>query len=568
LIACSPEHKVPLRAGAPASIATAVLALLAVSGRGSAAATPEGGPPCESCHKSLVKKKQVHPALEAISCTDCHEPGTGEGKCKSPLAKGWKLKSSEPGLCRDCHPQDEKKPKLHPVIDGMGCTPCHDAHASDAPHLLKTAAIGELCQTCHDGVAGLPHPHTPVKQGRCLDCHDPHGSAEPHLLKVRPADLCGTCHPPAKLLPQRYPHAPVTEGACTECHGVHGAKFAKNTLAEPNDLCTKCHDAKAAAGPQSPRGKMRIDLAKAKVHGALDAGGCVACHVPGHSSAMPKLLKQRPGQLCYECHDRQDGTAFVHSAVRLGDCAVCHEPHSSDAPHLLRKAGSADTCFLCHADDATGRAVVHPPLKQGKCDACHDAHGSAHEFSLTRGPGKVLCQGCHKPVDTGRNKHAVLERGGCMACHDPHATGHPFLLPKPVNVLCTSCHPGQKDGTHVTTFVHQGHKVSGGPDPHNIDRDFSCSSCHNPHGSDSPKLLRWGDKTMEVCDFCHGDRMGRHPELKDIRMRKRSDKNAAEYRKAVPSSLLDAPATKPAVRDGGAPDAAAAVPDARPASSD
>jgi predicted CXXCH cytochrome family protein len=82
-----------------------------------------------------------------------------------------------------------------------------------------------------------------------------------------------------------------------------------------------------------------------------------------------------------------------------------------------------------------------------------------------------------------------------------------------VNALCTSCHTDKTDGAHVTSG---GHRVAGGPDTHEPDKDFSCVSCHSPHGSDSPKLLRYGKTSMEACDWCHGDRTGDHPELKDI----------------------------------------------------
>ena len=506
--------------------------------------------------------------MDMVSCTDCHLAGDTAGKCKSTAAKGWKLKSDEPTLCRECH-SDQGTVNVHPVIDAMGCTACHDPHGSDNERLLKTVPIGDLCKTCHDGVADFPSPHTPVKLGKCTDCHDPHASPNKPLLKVKKADLCLKCHTMEKLLPDRTRHAPVSEGNCYQCHAPHGSKFAKNTLAEAGDLCMKCHDSKAPAGIRTPRGKARIDLTKKTTHPAIDAGGCVACHVSTHSAAMPKLLKKKPMDLCYECHERRDETPFVHSAVRLGDCAVCHDPHSSDLSGLLRKEKPADTCFLCHSDDATTREVVHKPVADGRCTACHAPHGSGNEYSLTRGSGKAVCYACHKPVDGGKNKHAVLERNGCAACHDPHATNYPFLLPKPINPLCQTCHTDIKDGTHVTSFIPKGHKISGGADPHNIDRDFSCTSCHNPHGSDSPKLLRYGEGTMQSCDHCHGDKMGKHPELKDISKRKRTDKNVAEYRTAVVSSLLGStkPATQPASTppDAGVPDAPMVpVRDARP----
>ena len=543
------------------------LMLSAPIARGETAATIDTET-CQACHAALTEKKQVHPAMSVATCADCHVPADRPGKCKSPLAKGWKLKDEENKLCRDCH-TGIGTANVHPIIDSVGCTACHDPHSSDNDTLLKTAPIADLCQTCHDGVADFPFAHTPVKLGKCTECHDPHASPNKPLLKVKQGALCLKCHTTDKLLPDRFRHAPVSDGDCAQCHAAHGSKFPKNTLAEAGDLCMKCHDSKAPTGMRTPRGVARIDLKKQTVHPAIDAGGCVGCHVSGHSSPIPKLLKKKPVELCYECHSRQDESAFVHSAVKLGDCAVCHDPHSSDLPGLLRKEKPADTCFLCHADDVTGREVVHKPVADGRCTACHAPHGAPNEFSLTRGSGKIACYACHKPVDGGKNKHAVLERSGCVACHDPHATNNPFLLPKPINALCQTCHPQILDGTHVSNFIAKGHKIAGGPDPRNIDRDFSCASCHNPHGSDSPKLLRYGEGTMESCDWCHGDRMGKHPEMKDISKRKRTDKNVAEYRTSVPSSLLGPPKpvakSPPAPCDAGVPDAPAASPPDAPA---
>ena len=523
---------------------------------------------CQPCHKALTERKQVHPAMSVATCADCHLPSDKPGKCQSAIAKGWKLKTDEAKLCRDCH-TGIATDNVHPVIDSLGCTACHDPHSSDNDTLLKTAPIADLCKTCHDGVADSPFAHTPVKLGKCTDCHDPHASANKPLLKVKQPALCMKCHTMDKLLPERFRHAPVVDGDCTKCHAAHGSKFPKNTLVEAGELCMQCHDAKASTGIRTPRERARINLKKQTTHPAIDAGGCLGCHVSGHSASTPKLLKKKPVELCYECHSRQDETKFVHSAVKLGDCAVCHDPHSSDLPGLQRKEKPADTCFLCHADDATSREVVHKPVADGRCTVCHSPHGAGNDYSLVRGTGKAVCYACHKPVDGGKNKHAVLERNGCAACHDPHATNYPFLLPKPINPLCQTCHTDIKDGTHVTSFIPKGHKISGGADPHNIDRDFSCTSCHNPHGSDSPKLLRYGEGTMQSCDHCHGDKMGKHPELKDISKRKRSDKNVAEYRTAVVSSLLGStkPATQPASTppDAGVPDSPMVpVRDARP----
>ena len=252
------------------------------------------------------------------------------------------------------------------------------------------------------------------------------------------------------------------------------------------------------------------------MHAALKRVDCLGCHDGGHSSDSPKFLKKAPVDLCYGCHERKDKAKFPHSAVILGDCVVCHDPHSSDQPKLVAKATTQETCFQCHADDLTGRKVIHAAAAKG-CDQCHEPHGSANRFGLKAVEGRQGCYKCHKPVDAGKVKHAALERYECTGCHDPHGTGNGALLGLKVNALCTSCHPGQKDGTHVTPVVATGHVIGGAlNDPRREGRAFSCASCHNPHGSDNPKLFYYGTSAMQSCDGCHGDKSGGHPEQKNL----------------------------------------------------
>jgi predicted CXXCH cytochrome family protein len=438
----------------------------------SAAQPPAGGERCTGCHAPLVQGAVVHGAIEKHACTACHRAVTAEaGKCRSQTASKWALVRTEPELCYGCHARKDQQKSVHTVIRQGSCLSCHAAHSS--------------------GFAGLI---TQPREKVCFECHD--------------ADTLAT--KPVK-------HAPVSEGRCLDCHDAHGGNLPNNVKAESGSaFCLKCHDAKAPTGKGTPGAPFRIDLTKKVVHAAFKRTDCLGCHDGGHGSDRLKLLKKNPVDLCYGCHERKDRSKHPHSAVIVGDCAVCHDPHSSDNPKLVAKPTVQATCFTCHQDDLTGRKVVHAPVAKG-CDQCHDPHGSANRFALKGGEGKAACYKCHKPVDGGKVKHAALERYGCTACHDPHGTDRAALLATRVNALCASCHPEQKDGRHVTPVVASGHPVGGNlNDPRRPGRDFTCASCHNPHGSDNPRLFYFGGSSMESCDGCHGDKSGKNPQLKNV----------------------------------------------------
>jgi predicted CXXCH cytochrome family protein len=420
----------------------------------------------------------VHGALQKHECSSCHRAVPAEsGKCRSRTASKWSLLRTEPELCYGCHARKDEQKSVHTVI----------------------------------------------RQGSCLSCHAAHSSNFAGLITSPPEQVCLECHDVEPLVSKAVKHAPVMEGRCLDCHDAHGGNLPNNVKAESgNAFCLKCHETKAPAGKGTPGPAFRVDMSKKNVHPAFKRIDCLGCHEGGHSSDNLRFLKKAAVDLCYGCHERKDKNRFPHGAVVLGDCVVCHDPHTSDSAKLLSRPTLQETCFLCHQDDVTGRKVIHAPVAKG-CDQCHDPHGAQDRFALKAGSGKAACLKCHKPVDTGKVRHAALDRYGCTGCHDPHGSGQGAMLGKKVNALCSGCHPEQQDGRHVTPLVRAGHVV-GGPgllDPRREGRDFTCASCHNPHGSDNQKLFYLGASPMESCDGCHGDKSGKNPKLKSVISRAR-----------------------------------------------
>ncbi len=466
---------------APSALAQAPLARPAAAPAGA----PVQGERCGACHSQLTAKRFVHPSLLKNDCTTCHRAeSSGKGKCLSKTSSKWGLVKVEPDLCYGCHKRLDQSKSVH----------------------------------------------TAVRQGSCLSCHDPHASNFPRQLKAEREKICFDCHDVDPLLTKPVRHAPVAEGRCLDCHDAHGSDQPNSLVGGGTAFCQRCHDPKAPGGKGAAGQAFRVDLGKKTVHKPLtQKNDCGVCHEVGHSGDHLKLLKKPMLDLCYGCHERQDKNKFPHTAIVAGDCAVCHDPHASDQPKLLAKPTTAAACFTCHQDDLTGRKVVHKPVEKG-CDQCHLPHGGPARNLLKGGEGKRHCYTCHQtPVDAGKVKHAALERYGCTGCHDPHGTANGALLPKKVNALCIGCHEAQKDGKHVTPMLPNGHVVGGGNlrDPRRTGREFSCASCHNPHGSNSPHLLYFGEAAMESCDTCHGDKSGKHPEHKNVISKARQDASGA-----------------------------------------
>jgi predicted CXXCH cytochrome family protein len=75
------------------------------------------------------------------------------------------------------------------------------------------------------------------------------------------------------------------------------------------------------------------------------------------------------------------------------------------------------------------------------------------------------------------------------------------MLKKPINELCSGCHPEVvvKSAGHPVA----NHPVSASSERLRPGRKLTCTSCHDPHGSDNRLMLIQSQLGGRLCRGCH-----------------------------------------------------------------
>lgn len=219
--------------------------------------------------------------------------------------------------------------------------------------------------------------------------------------------------------------------------------------------------------------------------------GCESCHGPGSGHvegggevskiiSFKKLSRQEASTRCLSCHgEAHEQRRFAQSSHNSSDagCLDCHSPHhAKDAQYLLVQK-QPELCYGCHTPAKADFAKpFHHRVEEGliQCSDCHNLHGTATIRQVRTLPsGDFVCYKCHADKQGPFvYEHVPVKTEGCSSCHTPHGSTNPRLLRiSTINLLCLQCH----------TFPTQGPI---GPAHNQAQKYQACTMCHvQIHGS-------------------------------------------------------------------------------------
>ncbi|MEP0775281.1 MAG: DmsE family decaheme c-type cytochrome [Acidobacteriota bacterium] len=265
---------------------------------------------------------------------------------------GGKPATTAWGVCADCHEQvaapfarsTHGRLKSWEVRGGeVGCAACH----GDPTQHLDTGDVEGLVRFTGDPAGD---------SAACLTCHASRGAEE----------WSAAAH--------------AHQLACTECHSIH-------TVKAPTSTCASCH--------QEVQALMLLPSHHPVKEGKMT---CASCHNVHRANPGALRTEGRLNDLCFTCHQAQEGPFIFQHAPVEEDCTICHTPHGSVADNLL-VANDPVICLQCHSFhfhmgkkpvDTAGTVIVggkpYPNVlgKYGysmsfgtKCTQCHTkVHGS------------------------------------------------------------------------------------------------------------------------------------------------------------------------------------------------
>lgn len=237
---------------------------------------------------------------------------------------------------------------------------------------------------------------------------------------------------------------------------------------------------------------------------------------PATPAAPAKLAGM---EACGECHSDQvenlarttHGRTTRTTPEGAAACESCHGPGSDHIEgggditkirSFNKKMSNTDVvavCLTCHeqGEDSHWKGSPHDN-RNLSCLSCHRIHPEKEvpEHLLAKGTEFATCTQCHmrRKASLYRSGHMPMREGTmrCTSCHNPHGSVGPALLRQvSTNENCYTCHAEKRS---PALWEHPPVREE-------------CTNCHDPHGSLHPRLLV--AKVPRLCQQCHDE--ARHP---------------------------------------------------------
>jgi DmsE family decaheme c-type cytochrome len=261
--------------------------------------------------------------------------------------------------------------------------------------------------------------------------------------------------------------------------------------------CGDCHAAIYASFEKTPHWKTTLDTRRGPRW-----QGCESCHGPGRehmqSSGDPSKIfsfknvaAREIVARCLDCHQYgEEHGNFLRSAHKSSSvsCLDCHSPHHFMQEQFLLRKPQPELCYGCHLEVEADFAQPfrhRVDEKLVRCTDCHNQHGSFRRPQLRASAQQdSACLKCHyEKSGPYVFEHAPLRTEGCTSCHVPHGSQNPRMLKvSQVNLVCLEC--------HTVTFGN-GAMVRDTPGFHDQAAKFqACTLCHvSIHGSNFSRMF-------------------------------------------------------------------------------
>lgn len=230
---------------------------------------------------------------------------------------------------------------------------------------------------------------------------------------------------------------------------------------------------------------------------------CESCHGPGKAHIegggdLTKIIGFKGKEVkayndqCLACHKNSHEVngfgASTHAKQGL-DCADCHSVHHSAVATPLLKQTSSNLCLSCHTLQKSqfSKPFHHRVTEKAMdCVDCHQPHSGIDSRQLRSSfAGEEICFRCHiEKQGPFVFEHAAIRLRGCQGCHEPHGSNNPkMLIRSTMTALCLECH----SRTQVNSIF-----TGQPPSFHNLNSPTyrNCTTCHVMiHGSNFDRLF-------------------------------------------------------------------------------